>query len=917
MKTDTLYPEEIAFCALADDYFASSVVTWRACDSPSPRPLIAGSHPILARRMAEIGENEDDYDHPHDAIIALHSACSEMPEPAFFARAGLHARLLLAVLLHAKTTNILSGDARDGACAAFAASALDLFHDACEMDRVLVLAEVVLMCSPHLDVHLGDTSARSALRVMLRSRMQAAADAANQLRNPDSALRFIDAVDRAIARDPTGNPSSALERVRSKALMLRGLGVDALAAAEKAVRFATTNEDRLLATTNLKELRHEALGEPLDYVAIAAEVFTRAVEGGKSVSAMVEAFNRGNVVPSVDFEATTSSIQSVMAAAVDAGFDVQKTLLFQVKQAFSEGRPERVEALWPALSDLALSEGKDGVDAALLLALSDRAAAPEALAAAIDRATRELRGTEPLEISRSVALCFAQLPSNRARALAWGSMLRFQEHLVRSFEGSLGAGTLEQRMDHLRLLFPDLELSCFMLISLAEVATSSDDELLLFRLLHRLFSLFSGFALRVERTWRSLADKGSVEGIRDQLAALSRAIGAGDTGAIQRLREDIYARLVSVRRILEPIARGGDQDDFTFPQIVLTRTASIVHRAESEESQTVFLLDNLKGRPRLIQTRLDERSLSSLASIADRDRRMLDDAMLTRLSEDIIPYSSGDLPACFGVRLGGALHAIPWPALKTRDGRRIGEAALPILLTGELEPRAALALRGRLPRVLALGDPHYGAQKRRSGSIGRGVLRSAREGEACHPSLPGTKEEILAIQESFPGTTTALFGRAATRSALLRALHDNPPDILHIATHAISHVGAKERSHLVLACEGDDAPSILGFDEASLLDLSGVQLVVLSACSTMHGSARQVEGILALSWAFRAAGASAVISTRWEVVDDAAAYLWGVFYGGLAECATIPEALHSACGKLRADPRFSDPFHWAAYQIVV
>jgi CHAT domain-containing protein len=68
-------------------------------------------------------------------------------------------------------------------------------------------------------------------------------------------------------------------------------------------------------------------------------------------------------------------------------------------------------------------------------------------------------------------------------------------------------------------------------------------------------------------------------------------------------------------------------------------------------------------------------------------------------------------------------------------------------------------------------------------------------------------------------------------------------------------------------------------------------LIVLSACETGVGQIRESEGILALDRAFLRAGAGAVVSSLWQVDDQATERLMGRFHRYLVEGLAADEAL--------------------------
>jgi CHAT domain-containing protein len=74
---------------------------------------------------------------------------------------------------------------------------------------------------------------------------------------------------------------------------------------------------------------------------------------------------------------------------------------------------------------------------------------------------------------------------------------------------------------------------------------------------------------------------------------------------------------------------------------------------------------------------------------------------------------------------------------------------------------------------------------------------------------------------------------------------------------------------------------ILTGEEVVDLNLTGVELVVLSACDTARGESAGGEGVYSLQRAFALAGARATVGTLWKVEDAAASLLMSEFYSNL------------------------------------
>ncbi len=106
--------------------------------------------------------------------------------------------------------------------------------------------------------------------------------------------------------------------------------------------------------------------------------------------------------------------------------------------------------------------------------------------------------------------------------------------------------------------------------------------------------------------------------------------------------------------------------------------------------------------------------------------------------------------------------------------------------------------------------------------------------------------------------------------------------------------------------------------EVTLLDLSHVDLVVLSACETGLGRPQSGEGLLGLRRSFHMAGADTVISSLWSVQDESTSELMQGFYTNLlVDGMGRHEALRTAQLSMLAENRERHaggiPSTWGAF----
>lgn len=298
----------------------------------------------------------------------------------------------------------------------------------------------------------------------------------------------------------------------------------------------------------------------------------------------------------------------------------------------------------------------------------------------------------------------------------------------------------------------------------------------------------------------------------------------------------------------------------------------------------------------------------------------------------------------------GAMASLPWEALPLAEGGLIADQYsvryLADLSKGPVRDveessntvsNEALVLGG-----IDFGDPKkslawpVGEARKGHGEVGLGLP---------WPMLDGTEGEARTIAECYASTfkrdCDVLIGRAATKEAFLGRVSRSR--YVHVASHAFCHfdeaagdewgirthdsqgvIRARPRgldrgllSGLVFAGvnemeDASQAAGILTALELSMLDLSNVQLAVLSTCVSNVGPRYHGEAITGLNRATRMAGAKYTISSLWPVGDGATALFFRHFYDALWEVGMSEhEAMRHAQEKLREE-RYGRGV-WAAF----
>jgi CHAT domain-containing protein len=116
----------------------------------------------------------------------------------------------------------------------------------------------------------------------------------------------------------------------------------------------------------------------------------------------------------------------------------------------------------------------------------------------------------------------------------------------------------------------------------------------------------------------------------------------------------------------------------------------------------------------------------------------------------------------------------------------------------------------------------------------------------------------------------------------------------------------------------DEDDGILTAEEVASLDLSGVDLVVLSACETGVGEVKEGEGVYGLHRAFRVAGAQKLVTSLWTVEDEATRKWMKSFYEallskGLGTAEAVRAASLGVLQERRKKNKSTHPFYWGGF----
>ncbi len=177
--------------------------------------------------------------------------------------------------------------------------------------------------------------------------------------------------------------------------------------------------------------------------------------------------------------------------------------------------------------------------------------------------------------------------------------------------------------------------------------------------------------------------------------------------------------------------------------------------------------------------------------------------------------------------------------------------------------------------------------------------------------LQGTKVELEALKERFAGNF--LVSEAANERQFKQEAHKY--GILHLAMHSIVNEENPSRANLAFTETLDTLEdNFLMAYEIKQMQLNA-QLVVLSACETGYGKYEHGEGILSIGSSFLYAGVPSLITTLWQLNDQAAPPIVLNFYAQLQNGVDKDRALQLAKIEFLKSNRSiaAHPAFWACF----
>lgn len=239
-----------------------------------------------------------------------------------------------------------------------------------------------------------------------------------------------------------------------------------------------------------------------------------------------------------------------------------------------------------------------------------------------------------------------------------------------------------------------------------------------------------------------------------------------------------------------------------------------------------------------------------------------------------------------------SLHLLPFQALHDGSQWLIEKHSVTTTLSASLFDTVAKS--EATLRLAALGNPDLGKPEW---------------------ALPGSEAEVKAIQPLYVDGGVYL-QKEATKVRLMQIAPG--AQVVHIAAHAVVDDIDPMYSTIKLATaiplNANASPDMEAREFASM-NLHGARLVSLSACNSGVGKVADGDEFMGFKRALFAAGAKSALVSLWPVEDESTQILMTEFHQNW-KSVTKARAMQAAQVKVLSDPKYANPFYWAAFTLV-
>ena len=196
--------------------------------------------------------------------------------------------------------------------------------------------------------------------------------------------------------------------------------------------------------------------------------------------------------------------------------------------------------------------------------------------------------------------------------------------------------------------------------------------------------------------------------------------------------------------------------------------------------------------------------------------------------------------------------------------------------------------------------------------------------------LEFSKIESLRVKQELSNhfVSTNIYNGVRGNEESFRKLDKQKIGIIHLATHGFFEEDTEEykdplmKSGLVLSgaynawaenpIDGVEN-GIISSSKIAEMNLSGAELVVLSACKTGLGVIENTEGVFGLQRAFKLAGVETLIMSLWEIDDEFTSKFMVKFYKNWLSGKSKQESFKETQKHFCSDEQYSSPYYWAAF----